>query len=60
PPLCTTGPRRWPWKLLEGSATSPRPGRTIPFMHTIWHMFVLAGSSCHYFAVLLYVLPNST
>jgi len=35
-------------------------GRTIPFMHTIWHVFVLAGSSCHYFAVLLYVLPNST
>jgi hemolysin III len=23
--------------------------------HGIWHMFVLAGSACHYFTVLLYV-----
>ncbi len=23
--------------------------------HGIWHLFVLAGSACHYFAVLLYV-----
>ncbi len=23
--------------------------------HGIWHLFVLAGSTCHYFAVLLYV-----
>jgi hemolysin III len=24
------------------------------FRHTIWHLFVLAGSACHYVAVLLY------
>ena len=24
--------------------------------HGIWHLFVLAGSVCHYFAVLLYVI----
>ncbi|MDQ6958691.1 MAG: hemolysin III family protein [Mariprofundaceae bacterium] len=24
--------------------------------HGIWHMFVLAGSTCHYFAILLYVV----
>lgn len=23
----------------------------VPFRHTIWHVFVLAGSLCHYFAV---------
>lgn len=23
--------------------------------HGIWHLFVLAGSTCHYFAILLYV-----
>ncbi|GMR00454.1 MAG: hemolysin III family protein [Zetaproteobacteria bacterium] len=23
--------------------------------HGIWHLFVLAGSACHYFAILLYV-----
>ena len=33
-------------------------GRTIPFMHTVWHLFVLAGSACHYFSILLYVLPG--
>ncbi len=28
-----------------------------PYNHAIWHVFVLVGSVCHYFAVLLYVLP---
>lgn len=27
-----------------------------PFNHTIWHVFVLIGSTCHYFAILLYVI----
>jgi hemolysin III len=31
--------------------------KTLPFNHAIWHMFVLAGSTCHFFAVLFYVLP---
>lgn len=26
--------------------------RKLPYNHTIWHLFVLAGSFCHYFAVL--------
>jgi hemolysin III len=26
--------------------------------HFVWHLFVLAGSVCHYFAVLLYALPR--
>lgn len=29
----------------------------IPFNHAIWHLFVLAGSTCHFFAIYLYVLP---
>jgi len=29
----------------------------LPFNHTIWHLFVMAGSGCHYFAVMFYVLP---
>jgi hemolysin III len=29
----------------------------LPFNHTIWHIFVLAGSICHYCAVMFYVLP---
>ena len=31
--------------------------RNLPFNHGIWHIFVLIGSLCHYFAVLFYVLP---
>jgi hemolysin III len=26
-----------------------------PYHHAVWHAFVLAGSACHYAAVLLYV-----
>lgn len=26
--------------------------RKLPFNHAVWHLFVLAGSACHYFAVL--------
>ena len=26
-----------------------------PWSHGIWHLFVLAGSICHYFAILIYV-----
>jgi len=29
----------------------------LPFNHAIWHLFVIAGSVCHFIAVLLYVLP---
>ncbi len=32
-------------------------GERIPFNHAIWHLFVLGGSTCHYFAVYYYVLP---
>jgi hemolysin III len=31
--------------------------RRIPFNHAIWHMFVIAGSVCHYVAVAFFVLP---
>ncbi|HNS80536.1 MAG TPA: hemolysin III family protein [Kiritimatiellia bacterium] len=31
-------------------------GRRIRHFHGIWHLFVLAGSACHYFTILLYVL----
>jgi hemolysin III len=29
----------------------------IPYMHAIWHFFVLGGSICHYFAVLFFLTP---
>jgi hemolysin III len=31
--------------------------RKVPYHHAIWHVFVLAGSICHFFFVLLYILP---
>ncbi len=32
-------------------------GRNRLLMHAIWHLFVLGGSICHFFAILFYVLP---
>ena len=29
-----------------------------PYMHAAWHLFVIAGSACHYGAVMYYVLPT--
>jgi len=29
----------------------------LPYAHPIWHLFVLAGSVFHYFAIYFYVLP---
>ncbi len=29
--------------------------RRYPWMHGVWHLFVLAGSTCHYVAILFYV-----
>jgi len=31
--------------------------KKLPFHHAVWHLFVLAGAICHYFAILFYVLP---
>lgn len=31
--------------------------KKIPFNHAIWHLFVLTGSVCHFFAVMFYVIP---
>ena len=31
--------------------------KKLSFSHVMWHLFVLGGSICHYFAILFYVLP---
>ncbi len=31
--------------------------KSLRYHHFIWHLFVLAGSVCHYFAILHYVIP---
>ena len=32
--------------------------RKLPYGHAVWHVFVLAGSVCHFFAVLLFVIAG--
>jgi len=32
--------------------------KKLPYNHAIWHLFVLTGSLCHYFAILFYVIPS--
>lgn len=29
----------------------------LPYNHSVWHVYVMAGSACHYFAILYAVLP---
>jgi hemolysin III len=33
--------------------------RRLAYHHAIWHVFVLAGSICHFFAILFYVIPGA-
>jgi len=33
-------------------------GKNLVYSHAIWHLFVLAGSLFHYFAIYFYVLPR--
>ena len=30
----------------------------LPYNHAIWHVFVLAGSACHFGAIFYYVTPR--
>ena len=30
----------------------------LPFNHAIWHLFVIGGSACHFFAFALGVIPG--
>jgi hemolysin III len=31
--------------------------RRLPYHHAVWHLFVLAGSTFHFFSILFYVIP---
>jgi hemolysin III len=33
--------------------------KKLPYGHAVWHLFVMGGSMCHFFAVLLHVLPGN-
>jgi hemolysin III len=32
--------------------------KRLPYSHAVWHLFVLAGSACHYVAVFRSLLPH--
>ena len=32
--------------------------KRVKYHHAIWHLAVLAGGACHYFAILWHVLPR--
>ena len=34
--------------------------RRLPYNHAVWHLFVMAGSACHFACVLGYVIPPAT
>ena len=47
----------WAWLLAGGIAYTAGVvfyAARIPYAHFVWHLCVLAGSACHYFAVLWY------
>jgi hemolysin III len=58
PLLTTMEPAGVRWLVLGGLCYSAgvvfyaRTGR--PFAHLVWHLFVLAGSTCHFFGALWY------
>jgi hemolysin III len=61
-PLLLGVPRPGLWWLLAGgvlytSGVLFYAWKRIPYNHVIWHVFVMAGSTCHYFAVLGSVIP---
>jgi hemolysin III len=34
--------------------------RRLPYHHAVWHVFVMAGSACHFSCVLGYVIPAAS
>ncbi len=52
------------WQLLLAGGLAYTFGvifyvlKKVPYMHAVWHLWVLAGSAFHFFAVVFYVLPG--
>lgn len=64
-PLFTTlGPAGFGWLLAgglcyTGGVVFYATDHRVRYGHAIWHVFVLAGSACHFFAVLWHSGPSS-
>ena len=62
-PMLAAMPREgWFWLIAGGVAYTGGVvfflWERLPFNHAIWHLFVIAGSVCHFFLILWYVLPR--
>ncbi|HDQ46364.1 MAG TPA: hemolysin III family protein [bacterium] len=60
-PLLQNIPREGLWWLAGGGLCYTGgvvfyAMKSVKFAHAVWHLFVLGGSICHFFAILLYVL----
>jgi hemolysin III len=58
-PLCQRMPAPGLWLLVGGGLFYTGglgffAARELPYRHFFWHLFVLAGTACHFFAVLWY------
>lgn len=63
-PMVAAVPEGALWLLLAGGlcytvGTVFYLWQRLRYHHAFWHTFVLAGSTCHYLAVLLFLLPSS-
>lgn len=64
-PLAQNVPSGGVWLLIAGGVcytggTAFYLWKSLRFHHAIWHLFVLAGSVCHFFSVLRYVVPSAS
>ena len=64
-PLAAALPPAGLWLLLAGGiaytlGTIFYVMKRVPYMHAVWHGFVIGGSVCHFLAVFLGVWPSAT
>lgn len=63
-PLMSVVPMSGVWLLVVGgffytAGTIFYLWKRLPYHHAVWHVFVLAGSICHWWAVYEYVVPDA-
>jgi len=61
-PMLLAVPTGGLWLLLAGGlcytgGTVFYLWKRLPYHHAVWHLFVLAGSACHWAAVFVYLVP---
>jgi len=62
-PLLAVLPREGFWLLLAGGLCYTGGAvfylwKRLPYHHAVWHLWVMAGSACHWAAVFFYVVPR--